>query len=159
MGEKNSDKKTQKLFSNYYCSLRARQKLRLYERERAKEREWPRSSQTDYFPFHWYIQNKNRSSLVAYLRTQYVPPGNSVPHPKNCTLFSGKKKSIKSLLLSEKEDSYFRKSYWKSSKNKFRNTISEKGYKFFFPKKKTKKALEISENEYNPHPFIEMQTP
>ncbi len=31
------------------------------------------------------VSTKNRSSLAAYLRTQYVPPWDSVPHPENCT--------------------------------------------------------------------------
>ncbi len=32
------------------------------------------------------VSTENRSSLVAYPRTQYVPPWDSVPHPEDCTL-------------------------------------------------------------------------
>ena len=32
------------------------------------------------------VSTENRSSLATYLRTQYVPPWDSVPHPKNCSL-------------------------------------------------------------------------
>ena len=35
--------------------------------------------------FTGLVSTENRSSLAAYLRTQYVPPWDSVPHPENCT--------------------------------------------------------------------------
>ncbi len=43
------------------------------------------SSQPDYVSFVGTLSPENRSSLAAYHRTQYVPSGDSVPHPKNCT--------------------------------------------------------------------------
>ena len=37
------------------------------------------------FRFTGTVSTKTRNSLVAYLRTQYVPPWDSFPHPENYT--------------------------------------------------------------------------
>ncbi len=52
------------------------------ERQWTTERERPRTSQTDYTRFTGIVSTENRISVAAYPRTQYVPPWDSVPHPK-----------------------------------------------------------------------------